>query len=290
MSLIIKSVKGDLHTFEFNSGTTFLEIKTKLATNICTEPGNIRLIFKGNFIMDTDLVSKYEIKEGDFFVYMAKKGVVVSEPSMQKVEPVQPKYDNLFELAEKQKRDMVEYKPIIVPEIYKAMLIALERNKSTIIAEIKNNSVLNMFLSKHPEVKDCYKEFTESESFLDEVIKYGGASSFINNDSQNLIEALFANMVQNQQLEGVNEENINDYIGSLASGLVPDANYVGSLASGLVPVSESNNNAHDKTDLTESEYQEVLEICEMGITYNDAKAFYLMCNKDKIATINCIFN
>lgn len=275
MSLIIKSVKGDLHTFEFNSGTTFLEIKTKLATNICTEPGYIRLIFKGNFIMDTDLVSKYEIKDGDFFVYMVKKGVVVSEPSMKK-EPVKPKYDNLFELAEKQKRDMVEYKPIIVPEIYKAMMIALERNKSTIIAEIKNNSVLNTFLSKHPEVKDCYKQFIESDSFLNELIKYGGASSFINNDSQNFIEALFANMIQNQQMDGVNEENINDYVGSLASG--------------LVPVSESNHNAHDKTDLTESEYQEVLEICEMGIVYNDAKAFYLMCNKDKIATINCIFN
>lgn len=276
MSLIIKSVKGDLHTFDFNSETTFLEIKTKLAANICTEPGNIRLIFKGNFIMDADLVSKYEIKDGDFFVYMAKKGVVVSEPSMKKEEPVKPKYDNLFELAEKQKRDMVEYKPVIVPEIYKAMMVALERNKSTIIAEIKNNSVLNMFLSKHPEVKDCYKQFTESESFLDELIKYGGASSFINNDSQHFIETLFANMIQNQQIEGVNEDNMNDYVGSLASG--------------LVPVSESNNDIHDKTDLTESEYQEVLEICEMGITYNDAKAFYLMCNKDKIATINCIFN
>lgn len=271
MQITITSLKKDNHILNISATDNIYAVKTMLGNIISVNPDNIKLIYSGKILADTNLVSSCDIVENSKIIYMAKK---VAPP----IAPAKPQ-ENLFELAEKQAKNSSKYKAKLMPVIYNAMLSSLDTNKDIIFNEIKTNPEVTTFLSNNPETKETLRNFMESKTFIPEVLKYGGTSSFINNNAHDMINNLFnSNQSMDQELENMlnalGNQNMGQGFENIFDGL-------------------ENQESHDipssDAELTTEEINDVTELSKLGVSMEVAKAYYIMCGKDKNLAANYIF-
>jgi hypothetical protein len=293
MQIKITSLKQDLHTFDVADDEKIISLKEKLACIISVDPSVINIISLGKILVDDSTIASNKITDNSKLVYMIKKKpiakpvkeeepVVFSEriESMQKSEPEAEV--NLFDAADKHD----EYKARLMPQIYESFIRILNNNKDVIIND------LNEERDKYNQIeKNVFDNIINNDNFINEIVKFGGASSFITQNQPPMMNMLF---------DGGNGNQFeNMLMNMLARG-------------GGMPMRDNMQDEDDEEDVEENEGenggdhyralpqrvnneftpQNLADIAELEALCGDkdkAIRFYLMSGKNKVAAAEILF-